>query len=216
MNKPSVQADFLQMLKMIILHFTKTPKTVEETMKQAIFHLKQAHVSRQKWLAENGLEYEELATEINNPNSNIALFCRLYQPDNPPLRIGDYMNATTEITSDLNYIDIRHAMMLRRIKKNQTAADLVPLSKSVIDFLARRPPGPLFDLTPTELNLLIHKTFPNKTANPHYWRSKFSVDILPNRKNQAELLRYMDHSAKTNALYYHKADGGFIDLILNK
>ena len=47
-DKPSVQADFLQMLKMVILHFTKTPKAVEETMKQAIFHLKQAHVSKQK------------------------------------------------------------------------------------------------------------------------------------------------------------------------
>ena len=47
-DKPSVQADFLQMLKMVVLHFTKTPKAVEETMKQAIFHLKQAHVSKQK------------------------------------------------------------------------------------------------------------------------------------------------------------------------
>jgi len=162
------------------------------------------------------LEYAELATEINNENPNIALFCRLYGAENPPLRIGDYMNATTEITSDLNYIDLRHSLMLRRIKKNQTAADLVPLSKSVIDYLANRPMGPLFSLNVSELNLLIHKTFPNRTANPHYWRSKYSVDVLPSRKNQADLLRYMDHSAKTNALYYHKAENGFIDLILSK
>ena len=126
------------------------------------------------------------------------------------------MNATTEITDDLNYIDLRFSHMLRRIKKNQSSADIVPLSKSVIEFLASRPSGPLFDITPTELNLLLHKTFPDRTANPHYWRSKYSVDVLPSRKNQAELLKFMDHSAKTNALYYHKADGGFLDLVLNK
>tara|TARA_R110000822_G_scaffold108653_2_gene238217 strand:- start:272 stop:733 length:462 start_codon:yes stop_codon:yes gene_type:complete len=153
---------------------------------------------------------------MDDPNPDLALFARLYQPDNPPLRIGDYMNATTEITDDLNYIDLRFDHMLRRIKKNQSASDIVPLSKGIIQLLSTRPPGPLFNLSITELNQLIHKAFPDKTANPHYWRSKYSVDILPGMKNQAEILRWMDHSAKTNALYYHKADGGFLDLILNK
>ena len=47
-DKPSVQADMLQMLKMVILHFTKVPKAVEERIKKAVFDLKQAHVSKQK------------------------------------------------------------------------------------------------------------------------------------------------------------------------
>ena len=33
---------------MVILHFTKTPKAVEERIKKAVFDLKQAHVSKQK------------------------------------------------------------------------------------------------------------------------------------------------------------------------
>jgi hypothetical protein len=47
-DKPSVQADMMQMLKLVILHFTKTPKAVEERIKKAVFDLKQAHVSKQK------------------------------------------------------------------------------------------------------------------------------------------------------------------------
>ena len=126
------------------------------------------------------------------------------------------MNATTEYESDLNYIDTTKGVMLRRIKKNHGQPDTVPLSSDVINLLKDRTPGPIFSVNITELNRLIHKTFPDKTANPHYWRSRYSVDILPHKKNQAEILRWMDHSALTNAKYYHKADGGFLDLVINK
>ena len=126
------------------------------------------------------------------------------------------MNATTEYESDLNYIDTTKGVMLRRIKKNHGQPDTVPLSSDVINLLKDRTSGPIFSVNITELNRLIHKTFPDKTANPHYWRSRYSVDILPHKKNQAEILRWMDHSALTNAKYYHKADGGFLDLVINK
>lgn len=126
------------------------------------------------------------------------------------------MNATTEYYTDLNYIDTTKSKMLRRIKKNQGEPDIVPLSPDVITLLKDRTPGPIFSVNITELNRLIHKTFPDKTANPHYWRSRYSVDILPHKKNQAEILRWMNHSALTNAKYYHKADGGFLDLVINK
>jgi hypothetical protein len=126
------------------------------------------------------------------------------------------MNATTDSDTDLNYIELSQGVMLRRIKKNQGEPDIVPLSSGIIDFLKGKPLGPIFSVNITELNRLIHKTFPDKTANPHYWRSRYSVDILPHKKNQAEILRWMDHSALTNAKYYHKADGGFLDLVINK
>lgn len=162
------------------------------------------------------MTYEELGHEINNPNPNIALFARLYASNNPPLRIGDYMNATTQYDDELNYIDLTRGIMLRRIKKNQGIPDIVPLSSEVITHLKGRPSGLIFNINVSELNGLIHKTFPDKTANPHYWRSRYSVDILPYKNNQAEILRWMDHSALTNAKYYHKADGGFLDLVINK
>ena len=43
-NKPSSQGDFAQMLKQVILHFTKVPKPVEEKMKELIRGLKQKQV----------------------------------------------------------------------------------------------------------------------------------------------------------------------------
>jgi hypothetical protein len=47
-DKPSVQADFLQMMKTVILHFSKVPKAAEENMKALIRQLKSDHVSKQK------------------------------------------------------------------------------------------------------------------------------------------------------------------------
>ena len=47
-DKPSVQADFVQMMKMVILHFSKVPKPVEESLKALIRQLKSDHVSKQK------------------------------------------------------------------------------------------------------------------------------------------------------------------------
>ena len=43
-DKPSSQGDFAQMLKQVILHFTKVPKPVEEKMKELIRGLKQKQV----------------------------------------------------------------------------------------------------------------------------------------------------------------------------
>jgi hypothetical protein len=43
-DKPSSQGDFAQMLKQVILHFTKVPKPVEDRMKELIRGLKQKQV----------------------------------------------------------------------------------------------------------------------------------------------------------------------------
>jgi len=43
-DKPSSQGDFAQMLKQVILHFTKVPKPVEDKMKELIRSLKQKQV----------------------------------------------------------------------------------------------------------------------------------------------------------------------------
>ena len=43
-DKPSSRGDFAQMLKQVILHFTKVPKPVEEKMKELIRGLKQKQV----------------------------------------------------------------------------------------------------------------------------------------------------------------------------
>lgn len=47
-DKPNSQADFAQMLKQVILHFTKVPKSVEEEMKQMIRDLKDSGKSKAK------------------------------------------------------------------------------------------------------------------------------------------------------------------------
>ena len=47
-DKPSSQADFIQMLKMVIFHFTKVPVPEQKRISLLARALKEAHVSKQK------------------------------------------------------------------------------------------------------------------------------------------------------------------------
>ena len=129
----------------------------------------------------------------------------------PPLRIGDWRNAFVGPSKILNEINITDGIMIRRIKKNQKkdTEDIIPLPKSLIKFIKERGiSGELFpDMSVTEIDNLLKKTYPGKKASPHYWRSYFTVHILSNMKNKkkiTEALRVMDHSLQVNASYYNK------------
>jgi integrase len=129
----------------------------------------------------------------------------------PPLRIGDYINAFVGPSKTLNEINIKDGIMIRRIKKNQKkdTEDIIPLPKSLIKFIKERGiSGELFpDMSVTEIDNLLKKTYPGKKASPHYWRSYFTVHTLSNMKNKkkiTEALRVMDHSLQVNASYYNK------------
>jgi integrase len=131
----------------------------------------------------------------------------------PPLRIGDYINAIVGPSKTLNEININDGIMIRRIKKNQKkdTEDIIPLPKSLIKFIKERGiSGELFpDMSVTEIDNLLKKTYPGKKASPHYWRSYFSVHVLSKMKNKdkiIEALRVMDHSIQINASYYNKQE----------
>ncbi len=209
-DKPSSQADFAQMLKMVIVHFTKVPEPVLKKLTELVRSLKTAHVDKQTELPENGVTYEELAEKENDEDTRVALLARLYSKDMIPLRIGDYINATTVKTDEKNFIDLKKGYMIRHIKKNQgeDTEDKIPLPKSLTDFIKKRGiKGELFpNMSVTEIDNLLKKTFPGKKANPHYFRSLYAVKIAPglDEKRLKEVLKIMDHSVKTHAQYYKK------------
>lgn len=47
-DKPSSQADFIQMLKMVVIHFTKVPVPIQKEISMLARKLKSAHISNQK------------------------------------------------------------------------------------------------------------------------------------------------------------------------
>lgn len=209
-DKPSSQADFAQMLKMVIVHFTKVPDPVLKKITELVRSLKTAHIDKQTELPENGVTYEELAEKENDEDTRVALLARLYSKDMVPLRIGDYMNATTIKTSDKNFIDLKKGLFIRHIKKNQEedTEDKFPLPKSLVEFIKKRGiKGELFpNMSVTEIDNLLKKAFPGKKANPHYFRSLYAVKVAPHldEKRLKEVLKIMDHSIKTHAQYYKK------------
>jgi hypothetical protein len=209
-DKPSSQADFTQMLKMVIVHFTKVPEPVLKRITELVRSLKTAHIDKQTELPENGVTYEELAEKENDEDTRVALLARLYSKDMVPLRIGDYMNSTTIKTSDKNFIDLKKGLFIRHIKKNQEedTEDKFPLPKSLVEFIKKRGiKGELFpNMSVTEIDNLLKKTFPGKKANPHYFRSLYAVKVAPHldEKRLKEVLKIMDHSIKTHAQYYKK------------
>jgi integrase len=129
----------------------------------------------------------------------------------PPLRIGDWVNGFVGPSKTLNEINLKDGIMIRRIKKNQKkdTEDIIPLPKSLIKFIKERGISgePFPDMSVTEIDNLLKKTYPGKKATPHYWRSYFTVHTLSNMKNKkkiTEALRVMDHSLEVNASYYNK------------
>jgi tagatose-1,6-bisphosphate aldolase non-catalytic subunit AgaZ/GatZ len=83
------------------------------------------------------------------------------------------------------------------------------LSGSVIHFIrASHIKGELFpNMSVTDIDNMIKRVMPDKTATPHYWRSYYTVNVLskmPNKEDITEALRIMDHSLAVNASYYNK------------
>jgi len=129
----------------------------------------------------------------------------------PPLRIGDWRNSYVGESETLNEINLKKGILTRRIKKNQkeNTEDIIPLPKSLVSFIKKRKiKGELFpDMSVAQIDQLLNKTYPNKTATPHYWRSYYTVNVLSKLTSEKEIkerLRIMDHSLKTNAAYYNK------------
>jgi len=141
------------------------------------------------------------------------LLARLYNGDMPPLRIGDWKNAFVGKTKTLNEIDLKKGIMIRRIKKNQKedTKDIIPLPASLVKFIKNRGiKGELFpDMTVVQIDQLLNKTYDDKKATPHYWRSYYTVHVLSKMTNKddiEEALRIMDHSLQVNSSYYNKQE----------
>ena len=161
---------------------------------------------------------------INDEDTRVALLARIYNGEMPPLRIGDWVNAFVGKTKTLNEIDLKKGIMRRRIKKNQKkdTEDVIPLPKSLIKFIKERGiSGELFpDMSVTEIDNLLKKTYPGKKATPHIYRSLYSVNILSKLTDKEEILsrlKIMDHSLDVNARYYNKqSSSAYQDLLSGK
>lgn len=222
-DKPSSQADAVQMLKMVFIHFCKLDIEDQKLISGVARKLKETHVKKQTEMPENGVTYAEMKEHENDENTTVALLMRLYSPDIPALRIYDWINAYVGNDKELNSIDMKKSVMIRRIKKNQGEAteDIIPLPKSLIDFIRKRGiKGPLLgDISAAEIDKMLKKTFPDKTANPRYFRDMYSTKITPTlTKDKLEkVLEIMDHSAEIHAKHYRKHKGDALtELIVGK
>ena len=222
-NKSSSQADAVQMLKLLFIHFGDLDVENQKRISGIVRKLKESHVEKQTELPENGVTYEDMKKEENNENQVVALLMRLYSKDIPALRIYDWINAYVGKNKEMNEIDLKAGKMIRHIKKNQEehTADDIPLPKSLIEYIKKKGiKGALLgDVTAKDIDVLLKKTFPNKTANPRYFRDLYSVKVAPtlSKERLIEVLKIMDHSAETHAKYYHKSDTNpLLDLVIKK
>jgi integrase len=141
----------------------------------------------------------------------------------PPLRIGDWRNAYVGKSDTMNEINLKDGIMIRRIKKNQkkNTEDIIPLPPSLVHFIyASHIKGELFpNMSVTDIDNMIKRVMPDKTATPHYWRSYYTVNVLSKLTSEKEIkerLQIMDHSLKTNAAYYNKqATSAYNNLLSN-
>jgi integrase len=163
-----------------------------------------------------------LNEHINDENTTVALLARLYNSDMPPLRIGDWVHAFVGPTKTLNEIDLKKKIMVRRIKKNQkkNTEDIIPLPASLIKFIKDRGiKGELFpDMSVTQIDNLLKKTYPGKKATPHIYRSLYTVNILSKLTDKEEILsrlKIMDHSLEVNARYYNKQNSSAYQQLLS-
>lgn len=160
----------------------------------------------------------------DDEDTRVALLARIYNGEMPPLRIGDWVNAIVGPTKTLNEINLKRGIMIRRIKKNQKeeTKDIIPLPASLVKFIKKRGiEGELFpDMSITEIDNLLKKTYGEQKATPHYWRSYYTVNVLskmPNKEDITEALRIMDHSLAVNASYYNKqASSAYNTLLAGK
>lgn len=148
----------------------------------------------------------------NDENTTVALLARIYGEGMIPQRIGDWVNGFVGKSKTLNQIDLKKKVMIRRIKKNQKedTEDIIPLPSSLIEFIKKRGiKGELFpNMSGTQIDNLIKKTYGDKKAMPHYWRSYYTVNVLPtlDEEHLKEALMIMDHSIQVNQAHYNKAE----------
>lgn len=219
-DKPSTQADTVVMLKLVLSHFAGLNDTDKERMNELNKTLKQSHIAKQVSLPANGLTYAEMKARESDDDTTIALMMRLYNGDIPALRIHDWINAVVGKTDDLNEINIRKKVMIRRIvkiaeidkKTQKVKEDIIELPKSLIEFIQKRKiKGALFgDHSARTLSALLLKEFPNRKANPRYFRDLYSTTVTPtfSKEKLEKVLGIMNHKALTHASYYRKTKEG--------
>jgi len=215
-DKPTSRADTVAMMKLVIQHFTPLSEADKVRFNEMNRALKKQHISKQTELPKDGVSYEELKTHENDENTTVALLARLYSGEMPALRIYDFINGYVGKHKELNEIDLKKKIMTRRIYKSQKVDKttgkvkemLIPLPKDLCDFIKKRGiTGALLgDTNATAIDVLLAKTFPQKTATPRYLRAKYTTEVVPtfDKAKLEKTLEQLDHSAATHAAYYRK------------
>ena len=215
-DKPTSRADTVAMLKLVINHISPLNDDDKVRFNDMNRAFKKQHISKQTALPENGVTYEEMKAHENNENTNLALLMRLYNGEQPALRIYDWINGYVGKHKELNEIDLKKRIMIRRIYKSQKVDKetkkvkemKIPLPQSLCDFIKKRGiSGALLgDVNATAIDVLLSKTFPSKIATPRYLRAKYTTEIVPtfDKAKLETTLEILDHTASTHASYYRK------------
>lgn len=168
-----------------------------------------------------GMTFKQ-AKEIKSENPVTNLYFKLYSAHQkfPCLRMGDYINASTEDDGKNNYIDIKKKTMLRRISKNQKGELLIKLPTQIISEIKRQKiKGRLFgELAEPQIMAIIKKEHKDVVCNPRYFRSLYTTEILHKFKTKdiekvKYLLQVADHSKEVAFCNYHKSKSALFRLL---
>ena len=202
---PSSQQVALSALKIVLDHVHPLGDLKQEFYKegQALSkkYIEEATVN------DNTMSYADLKKLENDEDPIIAMFAHLYNPEMPPLRLSEWVNAYVGKNKQLNEIILSKKIMRRRISKNMSEEVDIPLSNALVKFLKKiEVKGPLFGNMDLQeiVNIINRKLGPGN--GPRAFRINYSTEIAPklSGKERVELATQLDHSVRTSVLIYQR------------
>jgi hypothetical protein len=156
-----------------------------------------------------GMSFAE-AKAIHNENPHIELYFKLMSGVMPILRIGDWINTTTEDDGKHNYLNLKKREMTRRITKNNKGELTFRIPVSIINEVKKQNiKGYLFgDLDEHKLVDLVKRAYKDKIVNPHHFRVLYATEKVLKMRSAEKIIDSLDvsdHSLKTFLTIYERS-----------
>lgn len=156
-----------------------------------------------------GMSFTE-AKAIQNENPHIELYFKLMSGNMPVLRIGDWVNTTTEDDGKHNFLDLKKKEMTRRISKNNKGELTFKVPMSIIKEVKKQNiKGFLFgDMNEHQLVELVKKAYKDKIVNPHHFRVLYATEKVLKMRSADKIIDSLDvsdHSLKTFLTIYERS-----------
>ena len=156
-----------------------------------------------------GMSFAE-AKAIKNDNPHIELYFKLMSGVMPVLRIGDWVNTTTEDDGKHNFLDLKKKEMTRRISKNNKGELTFKVPVAIINEVKKQKiKGFLFgDMNEHQLVEQVKRAYKDKVVNPHHFRVLYATEKVLKMRSAEKIIDSLDvsdHSLKTFLSIYERS-----------